>query len=129
VSDVDLGSLLVDVLTFYSTEFDFTSMGIVVHPPLTLPHMPSPCLDGVTLVDETGGCFFYLPVSSATLVLSDPFYPLMRNNCGKAVFGMWRIKGALEEGLKALKGERSAMASGASTLLSRFIQGPSSAMG
>ena len=81
--EADLGALLVELLTFYACEFDFTTMGIAVHPPPTMPHMPSPALDAVTLVEDGGGCFFHLAVSSATLVLSDPLYPLMANNVGK----------------------------------------------
>ena len=119
--DDDLGVLLVDLLTFYATEFDWTSMGIAVQPPPTMPHLQAPSLDGVVVVEDSGGCFFHLQVSSATLVLSDPFYPLLVNNIGKAVFGMWRVKGALEDGLKALKGERPASAM---TLLNRLIEGP-----
>ena len=122
--DDDLGVLLVELLTFYATEFDWTSMGIAVHPPPTMPHLQAPCLDGVVVVEDSGGCVFQLPVSSATLVLSDPFHPLLVNNVGKAVFGMWRVKGALEDGLRALKGERPASAI---TLLSRMLEGPATA--
>jgi hypothetical protein len=119
-----LGVLLVELLTFYATEFDWTSTGIAVHPPPTLPHMPVPAVGEMGGGDD--GCFFPLQTSSATLVLSDPFYPVMRNNLGKAVFGMWRVKGAMEEGLKALKGERG---SNAATLLSRLFECPALSSG
>ena len=120
VGEVDLGVLLVELLSFYATEFDWTTTGIAVYPPPTMPHMPVPAVGEVGPEDD-GDCFFPLQASTATLVLSDPFYPLLRNNLGKAVFGMWRVKGALEEGLKTLKGERG---SHAATLLSRLIECP-----
>ena len=97
----DLGALLIGALEWYGEVFDFSSMGIAVAPPPTMPYLPShlsPQLSHISMCDVTGrvpraalllstvdgqqaaddsvpGCFYRLPAPSSLLVLSDPFYP------------------------------------------------------
>lgn len=56
--------------------------------------------------------YYSLLDETRVLVLSDPFFPLMRNNCGKSVFAMWRIKIALEEGYALLTQQHHSNAGG-----------------
>jgi hypothetical protein len=146
VEEQDLGALLLEFLEWFGVQFDFQTMGISVAPPPTLLHLPnylaaaaeteffqqhgftpitmppvSPyaAINPVIEAPPIHGCFFQLPIFSRTLVISDPFYPLMVNNIGKSVFAMWRIKMAFAEALQIIK-QRS---STAPTLLSRLIHG------
>ena len=143
----DLGALLLGVLEWYGEMFDFSSMGIAVAPPPTMPHLPSHLSPQLTHIsmrelldayhslpsstapsradtsdDSVAGCFFHLPLPSSLLVISDPFYPPLTNNIGKSVFGMLRVKAAFEEGLQQLRGQTRTQHQ--HTPLSRMLQGP-----
>jgi hypothetical protein len=146
IEEEDLGGLLLEFLEWFGVQFDFQTMGLAVAPPPTLPQLPnylaqaaqreyfqtngfipismpvfSPYSRSPSLIETPPihGCFFQLPAFSRTLVISDPFYPLMINNIGRSVFAMWRIKMAFAEALQLFK-QRS---STAPTLLSRLIHG------
>ena len=148
----DLGLLLVGVLEWYGSVFDFGTMGIAVAPPPTLPYLPShlsPQLSHVSMRelldahhglpsssspsrgessdDSIAGCFFRLAVPSSLLVISDPFYPPLTNNIGKSVFGMLRVKAAFEEGLQQLRGQTRTQPQ--YTPLGRMLQGPAAGSG
>ena len=145
----DLGALLLGVLEWYGSVFDFSSMGIAVAAPPTMQHLPShlsPQLHHISMRelldahhglpssitqsrtdasdDSVAGCYFRLPVPSSLLVISDPFYPPQTNNVGKSVFGMWRVKAAFEEGLQQLRGQTRTQQQ--YTPLSRMVHGPAS---
>lgn len=98
----NLGLLLINLLTFFGTQFDFHRMGISLRSPTS-----------------TGG-FFYLQVPCPTLVILDPFNP--KNNIGKNVFAMYRIKAAFHYALSRLLAPYPPRF--APTLLSRIIHGP-----
>ena len=151
LDEEDLGALLFEFFTWYGCQFDFQTMGIAVAPPSQALEAPmfhnygassgfghtngnsngiSNTNSNTTAATPTSGfsnlmsspLFFTLPSPSRTLVISDPFYPLMANNIGRSVFAMWRIKLAFEEGLKLLK-EKHRHTQTAPTLLSRIITG------
>lgn len=98
----NVGMLLIDLLDFFGTQFDFHRMGISLRTP-----------------SHPGG-FFYLQVPCPTLVLLDPFNP--KNNIGKNVFAMYRIKAAFHYALTRLRAPYPPRF--APTLLSRIIHGP-----
>jgi Poly(A) RNA polymerase, mitochondrial-like, central palm domain/Cid1 family poly A polymerase len=98
----NLGTLLLNFLTFFGTQFDFHKMGISLRPQLD------------------GGGYFALAVPCPTLVIEDPFD--VHNNIGKNVFAMYRIKAAFHFALSRLVAPYPPRF--APTLLSRIIHGP-----
>jgi DNA polymerase sigma len=109
--DDNLGQLLLDFLEFYGCSFDFQHTGIAITSPYTRPPQNIP------------NRFFPLERTSTTLVISDPFQPPFMNNIGKSVFAMWRIQGAFEEALNALRASPLEWPN-SPTLLSRILHGP-----
>jgi len=98
----NLGAMLLEFLTFFGQQFEYHKMGITL---------------------RNGGGYFYLGVPCPTLVIEDPFDP--RNNIGKSVFAMYRIKGAFNHALQTLLQPRTTPYT--STRLSRIISGKSQA--
>jgi DNA polymerase sigma len=109
--DDNLGQLLLDFLEFYGCSFDFQHTGIAISSPYTRTQQ---------IVSNR---FVALDRTYTTLVISDPFQTPFMNNIGKSVFAMWRIQGALEEALNALRASPSEWPN-SPTLLSRILHGP-----
>ena len=131
----DLGELLIGFFRWFGRYFNSETMGIAVAPPLTMPALPNflvmanPQSVDISSINaepnETQairGCFFPLPNFSPTLVISDPFYPLMQNNIGKSVFAMWRIQAAFAEALQTLTVPTTPNAAKPTTMLARILQ-------